>query len=379
MKRVTEVLIGVSLLVVSTSVLAQALSVRGGFTGNWTDPIANRQGIQIEIIDPRRAVVAWFTYDMFGAPTWLFGVGEVRGAAIEVEMLRFSNGTFPPGDAEPDAVMSQVWGDVVITFTGCNNGQMSWQPDLPEFDPGSMAIERISAIDGLRCGQAEEFEQSVTFSLDAGPGHWEGIFADFGENTQPEDTDAEWSTVPEPLSDRMGFKLAGTNRSDDLAMLLFTPLGGLMPETDYRLEFDLTFATDVPRNCFGAGGAPGDSVFVKVGASGIEPSVVEEPERFSFNIDKGNQSRGGDDAIVIGDMANSQDCEEVNANGDWELKTVTSRGRDFFATTDGEGRLWTYAISDSGFEGRTRFFVTDFTVRLRRNNEDIQSADQSRR
>ena len=64
MKRVTEVLIGVSLLVVSTSVLAQTLSIRGGFTGNWTDPIANRQGIQIEIIDPRRAVVAWFIYDI---------------------------------------------------------------------------------------------------------------------------------------------------------------------------------------------------------------------------------------------------------------------------------------------------------------------------
>ncbi len=63
-------------------------------------------------------------------------------------------------------------------------------------------------------------------------------------------------------------------------------------------------------------------------------------------------------------MANSQDCEEVDAGGEWELKTVTTQGEDFTATTDPDGTLWIYGGSDSGFEGRTTFFVTDFTARL---------------
>ncbi|MGM0633380.1 MAG: hypothetical protein ACQETO_09420, partial [Pseudomonadota bacterium] len=73
---------------------------------------------------------------------------------------------------------------------------------------------------------------------------------------------------------------------------------------------------------------------------------------------------GGEDALRVGDMTNFQEeCvpmeEEV-----WQLKTVSTQGEAFSATTDSDGMLWVYGGSDSGFEGRTTFFVTDFTVRL---------------
>ncbi|HKL51109.1 MAG TPA: hypothetical protein VJ908_08080 [Wenzhouxiangellaceae bacterium] len=349
----------------SVNATANELTLRGGFTGNWTDPIKNRQGVQIEVIDARRAVVVWLTYDMFGEPAWLFGTGEVDNMTIRVELVRFSGGSFPPDSGNPDAIVSETWGSVMLSFEDCNNGTMSWQPDLPGFEPGEMSIDRITPIEGLRCGQAEIFERTIEFSLDAGPDRWQGLFADFG---QPQsdliETEAEWTRLPAPLTSRRGFKLAGTNRSDDLAMMLFTPVGGLEPSTTYALEFDMTFATAVPANCVGVGGAPGESVFIKIGAAGMAPAVIEQDGDFRFNIDKGNQSTGGPDAIVVGDMANSQDCNEVGFPGTWELKTVSSQGREFAARTDDRGRLWVYALSDSGFESRTEFFVTDLTMRL---------------
>lgn len=354
-------------------VLAQdsgdSLSVRGDFTGNWTDPVPNRQGVQIQVVDARRAVIAWLTYNTFGDPVWLVGTGEIEGRSITAEMLRFAGGTFPPADSQPDAITGETWGQVFVVFDDCNSGTMRWAPSATGFDAGEMPLVRIIPIEGLRCGQAEIFEQTVQYSFDAGPGRWRAAFADFTaalrEGIEAE-TEAEWTDLPAPLSDRRGFKLAGTNRSADLAMMMFAPIGGLAPETDYRLEFDLTFATDVPKGCVGAGSSPGEGVTVKVGASAVEPALVERDNNFEFNIDKGNQSADGPDAVSVGDLTNSQDCEIHGVPGTWELKTVSSRNREFIARTDEAGRMWIYALSDSGFEGRTTFFVTDFVLRLRR-------------
>ncbi|MDT8451038.1 MAG: hypothetical protein RQ847_12795 [Wenzhouxiangellaceae bacterium] len=359
----------VLLLVCSTVAGADAtgtgLTVRGDFTGNWTDPVANRQGVQIEIVDARRAVIAWFTYNTFGEPVWLFGTGEVDNLTIRAELVRFNGGTFPPTESDPDLIEQEVWGDVTLSFEDCNTGTMSWEPVLPGFEPGDTPIFRVTPIDGLRCGQAEEFEQTIGFSLDAGPGRWQGLFADFGEpQRELIEPETEWTDLPPPLSSRRGFKLAGTNRSDDLAMMMSAPLGGLLPSAEYIVEFEMTFATEVPAGCVGVGGSPGEGVTVKMGASPVEPAVVEQDGDFRFNIDKGNQTQAGPDAIVVGDMANSQDCEEAGFPGTWELKTVTSRGKDFRVRTDANGGLWVYALSDSAFESRTTFYITDFTVRL---------------
>lgn len=366
MARITA-LIGAAVLLAASSASARELSIRGGFSGNWSDPIKSRQGIQIEVVDARRAVVAWFTYDRFGEPTWLFGVGDITGSMIEVEMLRFSNGTFPPTSADPDAVITEVWGNVVISFDDCDSGQMSWDPALAGFEPGSMEIGRISAIDGLRCGQGEVFEHEFAFNLDAGPGQWQALFADYRPvQLESIDPQAGLTTLPSPLGDREGFEMSGTNRSDDLAMFLTAPLGGLAPETRYRVELDMTFATNVPRNCFGIGGAPGEAVFVKLGAAGEAPGVDSVDDFFRFNFDHGIQSTSGADAIVVGDMTNSADCNAVGDDWRWELKTVSTRGQRFFATSDEAGRLWILAGSDSGFEGRTTFYLTRLSARMSR-------------
>jgi len=342
---------------------AQQTTVRGDFSGNWANPQQPGHGVQVAVIDERRAGVIWFTYDTMGNPIWLLGVGEMSGNRIEAEVALHEGAMFPPNFDSAD-VLKTDWGTLTLTFDDCRNGQLSWDPILAGFTAGSMPLERVTTNPELRCGGFEEFERTVSFSLDAGPGQWQAEFADFSDaQVDLLETEAEWTTVPEPMADRRGFKLAGTNRSDDLAMLLKHPVGGLQPDTEYAVELEMTFATAVPADCVGIGGAPGEAVNVKLGAAPIEPMVVEENGDFRFNIDKGNQTSSGDDAIRVGDLTNGQTgCPDDFI---WRPKAVSTRGQAFTARSDAQGRMWVYGLTDSGFEGRSALFITCFEARFR--------------
>ena len=331
---------------------AQQTTVRGDFSGNWANPEQPGHGVQVSVVDERRAGVIWFTYDPMGNPIWLLGVGEISGDRIEAEVALHEGAMFPPAFASED-VLKTDWGTLTLTFDDCNSGELSWEPTLPGFMAGSMPLERVTGNPDLRCGEFEQFEKTASFSLDAGPSRWQAAFADFSEAQQDLlETEAEWGTLPEPMADRRGFKLAGTNRSDDLAMLLKHPVGGLQPDTEYAVELEMTFATTVPADCVGIGGPPGEAVNVKLGAAPMEPVVAEDNNGdFSFNIDKGNQTSSGEDAVRVGDLTNGQTgCPDDVM---WRPKTVSTRGQQFTARTDADGRMWVYGLTDSGFEGRS--------------------------
>jgi len=363
------------------AVADDAFSVRGGISGSWFDPDQQGLGMQIEVIDEHRALVAWFTYDLDGNPLWLWGIGELERDTISADLLRFSGGRFPP-DFDDDAVTSQAWGELELTFADCNTGQMQWDPVDADYPAGNTEIRRLTGTDGNCCGEFDKFEQSVSFSLDAGSldagaGRWKTLFADFTEATPPGDKVAERRTLPEPLDDRQGMLLLGRNESDDLAMFMAHPVGGLAPETEYRVELEMRFATGVPQDCAGVGGQPGESVWVKLGAAGIEPETVVDGDRTELNIDKGNQSQGGEDAIVVGNLANRQENCPPPEETEWQLKTVSTRGEDFTARTDEAGRLWVYGGTDSGFESTSAYFVTRFDARFARidDSENDRNGD----
>ena len=342
---------------------AQQTSVRGDFSGNWANPQQPGHGVQVAVIDEHRAGVVWFTYDPMGNPIWLLGVGEMSGDRIEAEVALHEGAMFPPDFNSAD-VLRTPWGTLTLTFDDCRNGQMSWEPTMAGFTAGSMPLERVTGNPALRCGEFEQFERTASFSLDAGPAGWQAEFADFSDAQQGMlETEAQWTTLPEPLADRRGFMLAGTNRSDDLSMLLKHPVGGLQPDTEYAVELEMTFATTVPADCVGIGGPPGEAVNIKLGAAPVEPAVVEEDGDFRFNIDKGNQTSSGDDAIRVGDLTNGQTgCPDDPV---WRLKTVSTRDQQFTARSDVQGRIWVYGLTDSGFEGRSALFITQFEARFR--------------
>lgn len=173
--------------------------------------------------------------------------------------------------------------------------------------------------------------------------------------------EAGWEAVP-GLDGVNGLYLSGNNHSDDLFMYFAGRLSGLAPGRRYDALISLDYATSVGADCAGVGGSPGSSVYVKAGLSMIEPGAsVDGDGLLRMNVDKGNQSTGGSDALVLGDMAGSQGgC----ADNPYEIKSVSSAGQAFSATSDAAGDLWLMAGTDSGFEGTTRIYFTRIALRL---------------
>lgn len=159
--------------------------------------------------------------------------------------------------------------------------------------------------------------------------------------------------LPPPLDNQFGYLLGGTNRSDDLFMFIWRAVAGLAPGQAYRVRVDFTIATNVPPNCAGIGGSPGEGVAVKAGASNREPATFIEQNRVRPNFDKDNQGGSGRDVVVAGDFAGGGGtCSQ----GIYQLKSLSTAGREPIVTADAAGRLWLILGTDSGFEGRTEIY-----------------------
>lgn len=203
----------------------------------------------------------------------------------------------------------------------------------------------------------------TTFTFDFGHGaeDWTTGFSDYpvGQE-QLFQLESGLRHLPPPLDqNRTGILLSGNNHSDDLFMFLTGRLTELEPGQNYSLKFLVEFATNAASGCLGVGGSPGDSVFVKVGASPIEPKAQAVAGDYTMNLDKGNQATGGSDAIVIGNVANGlTDC----ANPVYTMKTLQNKQGAFTAKTDSQGTIWAMVGTDSGFEATTALYYTKIVV-----------------
>lgn len=341
-------------------------SIRADMSGNWFNPDQDGHGIQLEVLDNGRVALAWYTYDINGEPLWLFGVGSAKLTTIEVELLRFTGGR-PPANWDEASVESEAWGAVSMEFESCDAGTLSWTTDDPDFPSGEMPIERLTRLQAQRCLAEELFSQQVIFSFERRVQGFTAVFADLPANwDQPTyQLDYRREPVPPPINDYHGLRLTGHNSSDDLAMLVTAPIRGLLPHAIYRVEMDVDIATNVPHGCAGIGGSPGEGVYVKLGAAGTEPMALVDPQDdwLRLNIDYGQQSQEGANARVVGNLANSQSCED-SPDADWELKTMTTLGQPMLIESSEAGVLWVFAGTDSAFEGLSQFYVLALRVRL---------------
>lgn len=345
---------------------ADPVGLRGDFSGTWYDPLQPGHGVMLEVRDRGQATVAWFTFDPAGEPMWLFGNAAVEGDKLRAQMSRVEGGAFPPA-FDPALVESTPWGELLLSFTGCDAGSMQWTPTATGFATGQMPLARLTAAQGARCNAAEEFSEVRTYSLERGNQDFEVLFADKppGE-TEFYELDYVYEALPAPVLGRRGMRVSGNNHSDDLAMLVKREVRGLVPEATYRVEIDAEIASNVPAGCSGIGGSPGDSVYMKLGASTQEPFAQTASDGWlRLNIDYGQQAEGGANAKVVGTLANSHSCE-VSTEAPWELRTLSTRGQELRAQTDAEGTLWIVAGSDSGFEGRSDWYLTAVTLRVAR-------------
>lgn len=216
----------------------------------------------------------------------------------------------------------------------------------------------------LACGNDDEQQDDnrMTFSYEfsADTEGWIGDFADYPAGEEENyGLEFGYSLLPEPLDNTQGsLKLSGRNHSDDLFMFVTKEISGLNPNQEYQLIFEVEFASNVANGQFGIGGSPGESVYVKAGASDIEPEKEEdELGWYRLNIDKGNQSTDGEDMLVIGNFANGTD-ENI-----YTLKTL-STSAPMRVTASSEGTLWLLLGTDSGFEGETTIYINKIEIEL---------------
>ena len=216
---------------------------------------------------------------------------------------------------------------------------------------------------------------SITSSVDEvvldtdfsrGADGWVVDFADYPAGDERNfDFDSGVRSLPAPLdASRRGMFVSGSNRSDDLFMFLKRPVDGLTPGADYRIRFDVEIASNEGSGCVGIGGAPGEAVVVKAGASAREPARIRDSSGwYRLSVDKGNQSASGSDAVVLGHIANGSDqC----SGGDYRLKRLADPSPTVSATADSSGRLWLLVGTDSGYEGITSLYYTRIRASLQR-------------
>ncbi|GAB3032250.1 hypothetical protein [Bowmanella dokdonensis] len=203
-------------------------------------------------------------------------------------------------------------------------------------------------------------DKALNFDFEQTSHGWMAGFSDYpADNADSYELESGLKTLPTD-SQKQGFMLSGMNRSDDLFMYIKGKVTGLEPSTRYIATLDMTFLSNAGEDCVGVGGAPGESVYVKFGFGENEPRQVD----YYLNLDKGNQSNGGQNANVIGNVAaEHSDCSgEVFASK--RLQTTSQNRLEFTSTA--EGSIWLFIGTDSGYEGLTTVYIDSLGMALLR-------------
>ena len=229
--------------------------------------------------------------------------------------------------------------------------------------PGFAAVTLLTgAFSGGCSGHPTEPTDGLTFSFDfsRGPQGFVAGFADY----PPGHADAceltsDYRALPPPPESQLALFISGVNRSDDLFMFFKGPVGGLSPGARYGVTVSVEIVSDTPAGCVGVGGAPGESVWIKAGATAVEPLPFRAGSYLRMNIDIGRQSNSGVQAVVLGNVANSRSCEQSRQ---WERKSLPGRSTPMPIAIPSAGQVWLLFGVDSGFEARTAIYFTGATV-----------------
>ena len=187
---------------------------------------------------------------------------------------------------------------------------------------------------------------------------WEFGFSDYTTLTKPTDVEQVHAVIPIPGASKALY-MGGTNLSDDLLLYTTRKITGLLPNATYAGSFTVTFASDAPSGCAGAGGSPGESVWLIGAVSTTKPENTQKGENIHLNISRGNQSTAGDSSDVLGTIGVSGiPCSANNRQA-----TITSLGPSKWIpfTTDDTGSAWILIGLDSGYESYSRIWLQSAT------------------
>jgi hypothetical protein len=198
-------------------------------------------------------------------------------------------------------------------------------------------------------------------AFETGADGWVAEFAEYATNTDSTifALSAGRSRLPTGLdTSKYAYRVQGHNRSDDMFMYLKKKVTGFNPNQVYNVSFEVTLGTNYPENSVGIGGSPGSSVYLKGGASSVQPARKLVNKFYEFNLDKGQQSQDGADAINLGNVSNGAETAT------YKLVQKTSGNKTLSVKANEAGEIWLFVGSDSGFEGLTTLYYDRIRVFL---------------
>ncbi|MDX5436505.1 MAG: hypothetical protein LPK03_04885 [Pontibacter sp.] len=225
------------------------------------------------------------------------------------------------------------------------------------------------AIIGFGCnddddGRTARPVESFNYTFEENAEGWEGGVSDYPADWDTSRLEFRFGRTDLPPSvseDGMAMRISGRNISDDLFMFMKKQVTGLEPNHTYRVTFQIELASQYLEQSAGIGGSPGASVYLKAGGSATEPMPVEMEEagnNVRMNIDKGGQSQGGADMVVLGNIGIPGEVSE------YQLIQRDNLQNPIQITTDSNGSLWLIVGTDSGFEGTTTLYYNSINVEL---------------
>lgn len=213
-------------------------------------------------------------------------------------------------------------------------------------------------------------DASVTRTFDFANGRqgFKALFSDYSSLTTDVKPTGGLRTIPSSAGGGTGFLLGGTNRSDDMLMFItrqLTRADGISADTSYTISFKIELASNAPSNAIGIGGSPGESVFLKAGATTDTPKVRLDRTDTTFraNFDHGQQAQSGTDMSSAGNIATGVELGDNQTQVPYKLLTF-EHTHTASVRSDPKGNLHVVVGTESGFEGRTEVYIKSVTVTL---------------
>jgi len=235
----------------------------------------------------------------------------------------------------------------------------------------SVVLGFVTVLFAFSDALAQGTPSQLSFSYDFrnGAQGWQADFADYPPAQRAFfELNAEIRQLPPELGiSGTGFYIQGNNHSDDLFMFLkrrLTAADGVVPGQTYQITFRLVFASNAQSGCIGVGGAPGESVSIKAGASPAEPEPITAPppsDTRVFAWARMNVDKSGLAASGISNIANGLPCNPFSAP---YVSIERQHQHTYLVNANSQGELWLLVGTDSGYEATTSLYYQRIDVNL---------------
>lgn len=149
--------------------ITNVIPINNGLSGSWFNTSRSGEGWNIAILPGgQRAIIAFFSYATDGSTqVWIVGTGDVTNNEILFTDLNLTSGTVFGPAFDPNDVVRDLWGDIRVYFTDCNNGAISYSSDAA-FGHDARPIQRLTTLAGVDCEQPNSTPSAIPAQVTTG-------------------------------------------------------------------------------------------------------------------------------------------------------------------------------------------------------------------